>query len=76
MGSDWRLPSLNELQTLIDETQVKSAVPDIFPDRTDDLYWTSSIRIDTQSDAWFVSIGAGNTYWLPTSQLFHARCVR
>ena len=73
----WRLPSLNELQTLLDETQVKSAVDALaFPDRPDSYYWTSSMFDRTATVMWFASIGEGNTYWAPTTDVSLARCVR
>lgn len=77
LGAGWRLPSVTELQTLIDEAQAAAAFdPTAFPDRPDDYYWTSSYFDGNTRLAWFVSIGMGNTYWLPTSDVYYARCVR
>jgi uncharacterized protein DUF1566 len=77
LGTGWRLPSTMELQTLIDQTRVLSAVdPTAFPGSPDDYFWTSSIFDNTPTQAWFVSIGAGNTYWLSTTEAHRARCVR
>jgi hypothetical protein len=77
LGAGWRLPTLTEAQTLIDETHTKPAFdPTAFPDQPDDFYWTSSYAVGDSEVAWFVSIGAGNTYFIPTTQVHRARCVR
>jgi hypothetical protein len=77
LGAGWRLPSVTELQTLIDETQAISAVSAAaFPDRPDDFFWSSSFFEETTNMVWFASIGSGNTFWLPTSESHRARCVR
>jgi Protein of unknown function (DUF1566) len=77
LGAGWRLPTLTELQTLIDQTRAVAAVDAAaFPGWADDFYWTSSYFDNTPSSAWFVSMGMGNTYWLPTSEIHRAACVR
>lgn len=77
LGAGWRLPTLTESQTLIDETQPKPAFdPTAFPDQPDDFYWTSSYADGDTETAWFLSIGVGNTYFVPTTEVHRARCVR
>jgi hypothetical protein len=77
LGTGWRLPTLTELQTLIDETQAVAAVDrTAFPDSPDEYYWTSSFSDNSLDMPWFTSIGAGNTWWVPTSEMHRARCVR
>ncbi len=77
LGPGWRLPTLVELQTLVDETQATSAVdPSAFPDGPDEYYWTSSLFDSSQALVWWVSIGLGNTYWSVPSDLLGVRCVR
>lgn len=36
--SDWRLPSLSEIETIIGDSNIK----DKFTNRSDDIYWTST----------------------------------
>ena len=76
LGEGWRLPSLTELQTLIDETQAGAAVDRTTFDNPDDFYWTSSFFDHTDSMPWFVSIGEGNSWWTSSSDLHRARCVQ
>jgi len=78
MGQGWRLPSLTELQTLIDQSQLTSAVDTTaFPDRPNGFFWTSSwFGADNPNSAWFVSIGEGNSHSIDLTELLYARCVR
>jgi hypothetical protein len=76
LGAGWRLPSVLELQTLIDETLVVSAVNPSTFENPDEFYWTSSFANQSPNTPWFVSIGEGNTWWTPTSERHYARCVR
>ena len=62
--SDWRLPSVNELETLIDHARQYpsidiSAVPGV---GWDDAYWSSSTFAGTGDPAaWFVEFANGET---------------
>lgn len=77
LGPGWRLPTLLELQTLIDETQVTAAVDRAtFADNPDESYWTSSYFDSNPTVAWLVSMGYGGTFSLPMSDLWGVRCVR
>jgi len=75
LGPDWRLPSLMELQTLIDEAE-GGVDQTAFPDTPADFYWTSSAFGGTPDQFYFVSIGIGNTWWLRSTEMHLARCVR
>ena len=48
---DWRLPNINELQTLIDHSHRDPAVnAELFPGITADRYWSSTTTIDWDND--------------------------
>jgi hypothetical protein len=77
----WRLPSVKELQTLVDETQVGPAIDttafaDVSAASGYD-YWSSSEVAGLPSIAWwYVELESGyNSYGDPTS-LARVRCVR
>jgi hypothetical protein len=64
-GQAFRVPSMKELQTLVDDAKEKSPVLDegAFPGtpagRT--LFWSSSASATTSSAAWFVNFATGET---------------
>ena len=55
--SDWRLPNVKTLQSLVDVTKTSS--PNIntsyFPDTRQDDYWTSTTFAGTTPHAWYVN---------------------
>ena len=75
-GSEWRLPTIKELMTIVDETRSAPAIDGAaFPDTTNDYAWTSSPVAGAESDAWAVSFrfGFDGSFGSTTKQ--HARCV-
>jgi hypothetical protein len=84
-GPGWRVPSVNELETLVDENphlEIQNGAPvsvaidaNAFP-RTPatDPYWTSSV-VPGQTTAWAVNFQDGSTLTPPQSQDEQVRCV-
>jgi hypothetical protein len=72
--ADWRLPSVNELQSLVDYqfllpalsdaagTAKWGVVPgnDAFSGVQSNLYWSSSSRVDFPANAWLVNLNLGH----------------
>jgi hypothetical protein len=61
-GAGWRVPSLNELQTLVLETRTGPAIDgEVFLGvPPGDTFWTSSMSAGTRPNiAWFISFAAG-----------------
>jgi len=54
---DWRLPTRNELQTLLDYTSFEPATQ--FPDTVDSRYWTSTVFARPGTLAWYVNFNTG-----------------
>ena len=76
--SDWRLPNVKELQTIIDHTMLNPAVdPNAFPGTPAERFWTSSPFVGDPSHAWAVDFwdgaAANNS---ASSTPFRVRCVR
>lgn len=74
--TDWRLPSLNELKSLLDRSHYNPAInTTYFPATVGSYYWSSSSYVGTNS-AWRVNfyndiVGYGDK----TSVTHYARCV-
>jgi len=74
-GGGWRLPTVMELQSLVDDTRASPAIdPDAFPGTPSERFWTSSIP--GSGNGWYVSFGKGDSGGQPGTQLFRVRCVR
>jgi len=57
--TNWRLPSTNELLTLVDFSLVSGAAADAFgfPNQQADRYWTADAVAGATANAWFVDFG-------------------
>jgi hypothetical protein len=77
-ADDWRLPSVKELVTIVDDTRRNPAVdPNAFPGTPSDLFWASTPSVADPSRAWTVTFLAGGTSALvATGNAHYHRCVR
>lgn len=76
-GSGWRLPSMKELQTIVDIARNSPAIDlTVFPGTMSGQYWTSSPSAGASTEAWMVDFqsGAANTTGRGGSNW--VRCVR
>jgi hypothetical protein len=64
---DWRLPSLSELESLIDKGQSHPALPpgNPFMNVQSDYYWSSSTHDWDVGSAWGVDVGSGSESYMP-----------
>jgi len=86
LGPGWRLPSLNELQTIVDDTKSAPAIDrDVFPLVSGGApctpavpvnFWTSSAFSSAPVNKWIVSFGDGTTSFKGPTESSRARCVR
>jgi hypothetical protein len=76
-GTGWRLPSVKELLTVVDETRTSPAIDSAaFPNTPVAAFWTSSPLAGDPSSAWYVSFGYGNTGTAAVTSTNQVRCVR
>ena len=72
---DWRLPTIEELKSLID-INYKPTIDPIFQNIKPSSYWSSSTDGNHTSVAWYVYFYYGNDFWHYKSDYYFVRCVR
>ena len=75
--SDWRLPTPQELLTIVDNSKYNPAIDTTyFPDTPSSSFWSSSTGVGSTNFAWYVyfSYGGVNDYGKANS--YNVRCVR
>src|SRR5208283_5394749 len=60
-GTGWRLPTIKELQSIVDLTQTTAPMidPNAFPGAPSAYFWSSSPVAGSPSYAWYVHFGYG-----------------
>jgi hypothetical protein len=76
-GTGWRLPTIKELHTLVDETKTQPAMDgEAFPDAPASFFWTSSHLAKFPQYTWCVNFTEGSDAWFPGENPQLVRCVR
>ncbi|MCK4824129.1 DUF1566 domain-containing protein [bacterium] len=74
---DWRLPTREELLTIVDLTRHSPAIYPIFVNtKTDDWYWTSTPCVRFPGSAWLVGFSNGYVVSSVKGSYFYVRPVR
>ena len=75
--TDWRLPNVNELQTLADYGRFSPSINiTYFPNTASNYYWSASTYVVSPSSAWVVYFGNGVVYYNSKTNGNYVRCVR
>ncbi len=75
-GESWRLPTLKELETIVDETTYNPAIDSaVFLGMSSATYFWSSSGSEAAT-AWFVNFSAGATANVDATSSYYVRCVR
>ena len=74
----WRLPTVEELASLVDPTQMNPALPSGHPfiNVQSGYYWSSTTNVNDSSYAWYVYFNDGNVYGDDKSDYYYVWCVR
>jgi hypothetical protein len=76
-GAGWRLPTLKELLTIVDESRMNPSVdPKAFPSTPSDFFWSLSTVGGSTGTARDVFFGDGSTNTYNVTSSFYVRCVR
>jgi len=71
--SDWRLPNINELLSIVDDTKSNPAIDSTFVN-TSNYYWSSTTYTQSTSSAWFVNFAYGISGYY--KKYYNSSCVR
>ncbi|MEX2964239.1 DUF1566 domain-containing protein [Microbulbifer sp. TYP-18] len=74
LGNGWRLPTLDELETLVDRSCYDPAIDtEKFPDTRNQAYWTSTPFAWNETAVWVVNFNHGH---VDIDHRSHWACVR
>jgi len=73
--TDWRLPSVRELVSIVADSRHSPAIDPAFSCRSSH-YWSSSNLTVNPDQAWYVHFNLGGVSWYAKSNPFSVRCVR
>lgn len=78
--SDWRLPTLPDLETLLDRSvlyyELRPIVRKEVPFRDTLSYWTATTFEDHTNNAWIIMLDGAYVLSYYKSNAYHVRCVR
>lgn len=75
--SDWRLPTLQELISIVDLKRDRPTLKNGFDIRIDERFWTATPYAKPhEKEAWRISFSYGEMEPYQKSREYHVRCVR
>lgn len=76
-GSGWRLPTIKEGHTLVDEKRIDPAIDTTaFPTALSEYYWSSTPSVMDGTQAWILGFADGGSYIYDKGDTAKVRCVR
>jgi hypothetical protein len=75
-GKGWRLPNINELESLVDDSRYNPSIDAIFENTYSNRYWSSTSNVNNSDYAWFISFNDGNQNGSNKTYYYYVRCVR
>jgi hypothetical protein len=74
--NDWRLPNINELNSLVDDSKYSPSMSPVFESFASNHYWSSTTTANSSSYAWFVHFYYGYQTHDYKYFNYYVRCVR
>ena len=74
--TDWRLPNINELNTLVDDTRSDPAISSSIVQYISSTYWSSTTSSKDKDYAWQIDFTTGKEDYTPKTSLLNLRCVK
>jgi len=74
--SDWRLPNVNELKTIVDRSKYNPAIVSGFINTSSANYWSSTTYENYSPHAWIVDFNYGYVNHSSKYNSNYVRCVR
>ena len=74
--TDWKLPTIKELQQIVDINKAKPAVNDQFKFTEPSSYWSNSQDLTNKNYAWYVGFKTGATFKDSKDYDCYIRCIR
>ena len=74
--TDWKLPTIKELQSIVDISKRKLAINSEFKFTAPSSYWSKSQDIVNKSNAWYVGFKTGATFRDSKDYDCYIRCIR
>ena len=74
--TDWRLPSIRELQSLVVQDERPTICSEAFPNAPATMFWSSTLVEEGGNEAWNVYFGTGSTGTNDRENCYAVRLVR
>ncbi|MBD3842399.1 MAG: DUF1566 domain-containing protein [Campylobacterales bacterium] len=74
--TDWKLPNIKELQTIVDVERKEVAIAKEFENFEPSSYWSSTVDMSNETNAWYVGFKTGATFKDSKDYDCYVRCVR